>query len=171
MTAMYPAAASGMCLKGLARQRKDLIMKARGIENVRIIKGFYKALREGNPARALTVLSPQIEWTEPGQQILPFGGRHNGADAVISEVIEVVHDNIIDFEMKPKKCFAVGDMVIVLGHSTGRGRITDIKLDAPMAHIWTLADGKVVRFEAFHDLLEWQVVLGLTSVQSQQMAA
>jgi len=146
-------------------------MKARGVENVRIIKVFYKALRDGNPARALTVLAPEIEWTEPGQEILPFGGRHRGAATVTSEVIEVVHDNIIDFEMKPKKIFAVGDKVIVLGHATGRGRITDIKLDAPTAHIWTLADGKAVRFEAFHDLLEWQVVLGLTSVQSQQMAA
>jgi hypothetical protein len=146
-------------------------MKSRGAQNIRIIKDFYKALLDGNPAQAVSVLAPAIEWTEPGQEILPFGGRHNGADAVISEVIEVVHDNIIDFEMKPKKLFAVGDMVVVLGHSTGRGRITDIKLDAPTAHIWKLADGKAVRFEAFYDLLEWQVVLGLTGVQSRQMAA
>jgi uncharacterized protein len=146
-------------------------MKDRGAENIRIIKNFYKALSNGNPARAQSVLAPQVEWTEPGDQVLPFGGRHNGADAVIGEVIEVVHDNIIDFEMKAKKFFAVGDMVVVLGHSTGRGRLTDIELDAPTAQIWTMADGKAVRFQAFHDVLEWQVVLGLTSVQSQRLAA
>jgi ketosteroid isomerase-like protein len=146
-------------------------MRDRGAENIRIVKDFYKALSNGSPARALSVLAPQVEWTEPGEQVLPFGGRHSGADAVISEVIEVVHDNIIDFEVKPKKFFAVGDLVIVLGHSTGRGRLTDIKLDAPTAHIWTMADGRAVRFQAYHDLLEWQVVLGLTSVQSQRLAA
>jgi hypothetical protein len=49
--------------------------------------------------------------------------------------------------------------------------VTDLKLDAPTAHIWTLVNGKAVRFEAIHDVLEWQVALGLTSVQSERLAA
>ncbi len=140
-------------------------MKDRGAENIRIVKGFYRSFLDES------VLAPEIDWTEPAPEVLPFGGRHHGAAAVIKDVIEVIHDNIIDFEVKPKKFFAVEDMVIVLGHSTGRGRLTDIKLDAPTAHIWTLADGRAVRFQAYHDVLEWQVVLGLTSVQSQRLAA
>src|SRR4051812_657899 len=104
-------------------------MKDKGAENVRIIKEFYKALQKGNPARALGVLAAEIDWIEPTQEDLPFGGRHHGATAAMTEVLEVIHDNIIEFEIKPKRFFAVGDKVIVLGHLTGRGRLTDIKLD------------------------------------------
>jgi ketosteroid isomerase-like protein len=117
------------------------------------------------------VLAPEIEWTEPFEGVLPFGGWHAGAAAVMKDVIEVIHDNVIDFQMKPKRFFAVGDMVIVLGCSTGRGRMTDIKLDAPTTQLWTLAGGKAVLFEAFHDVLDWQVALGLTSVQAGRFAA
>lgn len=146
-------------------------MKNKGAENIRIIKGFYRALSNGDLARAQSVLAPEIEWTEPFEGVLPFGGWHAGAGAVIKDVVEVIYDNVQDFHMKPKKFFAVGDMVIVLGHATGRGRMTDIKLDAPTAHFWSLADGKAVRLQAFHDVLEWQVALGLTSVQAGRLAA
>jgi ketosteroid isomerase-like protein len=146
-------------------------MNRKGSENIRIVKDFYHALSNGDSVHARSLLTPEIEWTEPASEAFPFGGRHYGVEAVFKEVIDVIHDGIRDFEIKPKKLFAVGDMVIVLGHSTGRGRVTDIKLDAATAHLWTLAEGKPVKFQAFHDLLDWQVALGRTSVQSERLAA
>lgn len=146
-------------------------MKSEGKQNISIVKDFYRALSNGNPAHARSVLAPEIEWIEPSPERLSFGGRHDGANAAFLEVIEEIHDSVRDFEIKPKKFFAVGDMVVVLGHSTGRGRITDLKLDAPTVHLWTLRDGKAMKFQAFHDVLEWQVALGLTSVQAGQLAA
>lgn len=135
-------------------------MKPKGNENIGIIKSFYRAISNGNPIHARSVLDPQIEWVEPSPEKLPFGGWHRGADAVFKEVIDIIHDNIREFQVKTKQFFAVGEKVVVLGHCTGRGRVTDIKLDAPTVHIWTLADGRAVRFEALHDVLEWQVALG-----------
>ncbi len=146
-------------------------MKHKGGENISIIKNFYRALANGDQSYAHSLLDPNIEWVEPVVEGLYFGGEHRGRQVVFDEVIEPTHDKIREFEWKPKKFFAVGDMVIVLARETGRGRITDLKLDAPTAHIWRLANGKAVRFEAFHDVLEWQVVLGLTSVQSERLAA
>ena len=131
-----------------------------GKENIGIIKDFYRALSNGDPGYAGSVLAPEIEWDEPSPDELPFGGRHQGSKAVFKDVINTIHDAIRDFEFRPKKFFAVGDMVIVLGHSAGRGRVTDLKLEAPTAHLWTLRDGKAVKLQAFHDLSQWRAALG-----------
>jgi ketosteroid isomerase-like protein len=145
-------------------------MKNKGKENVIIVKDFYRALASGDQCHAHTLLDPSTEWIEHGEDLC-FGGRRIGRQLVFDEVIEPTHDKIREFEFKVKKCFAVGDRVVVLGRETGRGRVTDLKLDAPVMHLWTVKNGKLASCEAFHDLLEWQVVLGQTTVQSQQLAA
>ena len=145
-------------------------MKRQDKENIGIVRDFYRALANGDQGHAHTLLDPNIQWVESAEGLF-FSGRHYGRQLVFDEVIEPTHDKIREFQLKPKKFFAVGDMVVVLAHETGRGRVTDLKLDAPTAHIWTLVNGKAVRFEAIHDVLEWQVALGLTSVQSERLAA
>jgi hypothetical protein len=90
---------------------------------------------------------------------------------VFKDVIDPAYGKFDRFGLKMKKFFAVGEYVFALGHFSGRSRATHLKLYAPTAHIWTIANGRAVRFQGFHDTLEWQVALGLTAVQNQQMAA
>jgi len=137
-------------------------------ENILIVKEFYRALSHGDPAQARSVLAPEIEWSEPSEEGLAFGGTHHGTEGVFKEVINVIHDKIRDFQIKPIKFLGVGDMVFVLGRSTGRGRVTDLKLDAPTAHIWTLRNGKAVNFEAFHDVPAWRTALRFGVVEEEE---
>jgi len=146
-------------------------MKRKGAENIKLIKGFYQALSKNDWSAARNVLDPQIEWVEAAAEGLWFAGRHIGADAVFKDIVDSAQDKISQFQVKMKKFFVVGDTVVALGHFRGCGRATDIKLNAPTAHVWTLANGRAVRFQGFHDNLEWQVALGLTTVQSQRLAA
>jgi ketosteroid isomerase-like protein len=145
-------------------------MKTKAKQNIATVKRFYRALANGDQDSARTFLDPNIEWMEPADDLF-FSGRRWGRQPVFDEVIEPIHDKIREFQFKPKKFLAVGGLVFVLGHETGCGRVTDLKLDAPTVHFWTLDNGKAVRFEAFHDTLEWQVVLGITAMQSQRLAA
>ncbi len=46
-----------------------------------------------------------------------------------------------------------GDRVVALGRYVGTSRTTGAPLDVQAAHIWTLADGKVVRFQQHIDTL------------------
>jgi ketosteroid isomerase-like protein len=146
-------------------------MKTKSRENILIIKDFYRALSNGDTFYARTALDPDIEWTEPSPEVLAFGGKHSGMEGVFKEVIEVIHDRIRQFDIKPRKFFAVGDMVAVLGHSTGRGRLSDHKLIAPTVHLWTLRNGKAVKFQAFHDLAAWETALGLGAIGAKELAA
>ena len=144
-------------------------MKTREEEHVAVLRVLYRALAEGKQGCAQTLLDPDIEWTEHAEELY-FSGRRTGRQAVVDEVIVPRHDKITEFRFRPKKFFVVGDRVVVLGHETGRGRATAFKLNAPAAHVWTFEKGRPVRFEGFHDVLEWEVVLGTTSVQSHSLA-
>ena len=146
-------------------------MKKTGSENARRVKGFYCAMSGGDWSAARSFLDADIQWVEPNVPGLWFSGTHYGSDAVFKKIIDVVYDKFENFHVRMKRVFAVGDHVVALGSFHGRGKTTGLKLDARVAHVWTLRDGKAIRFQAFHDTLEWQVALGTTSVQSKLMAA
>jgi uncharacterized protein len=146
-------------------------MKKEDAENIKLIKGFYKAMAQNDWAAAREVFYPDIEWTEFGAPGLWFHGRRYGSEAVFKDVIDPAYGKFDRFGLKMKKFFAVGDKVIALGHFRGRSNTTELNLYAPTAHIWTIANGRAVRFQGFHDTLEWQVALGLTTIQNQCLAA
>jgi hypothetical protein len=146
-------------------------MKKEGAENIKLIKNFYKAIAQKDWSAARAVLHPDIEWTEVAAPGLWFNAKRYGSEAVFRDVINPAYGKFDRFGLKMKKFFAVGENVIALGHFSGRSKATHLKLYAPTAHIWTVANGRAVRFEGFHDTLEWEVALGLTTVKSQQMAA
>ncbi len=50
-----------------------------------------------------------------------------------------------------KEFLEAGERTIVLGHFQGRGKASGRLLAAPYAHVWTLRDGKAVRFRARAD--------------------
>jgi hypothetical protein len=146
-------------------------MKKQGAENIKLIKGFYKAMAQNDWAAAREVFYPDIEWTEFAAPGLWFHGKRYGTESVFKDVIDPAYGKFDRFELKMKKFFAVGDMVVALGHFAGRSKATDFKLYAPTAHIWTVAIGRAIRFQGFHDTLEWQVALGLTAIQNDCLAA
>lgn len=139
-------------------------------ENVKVVKEFYRAMAGDDWSAARSVLDPNVQWIEPNIAGVWFSGTHYGSTAVFKEIVETVRDKFDDFQMKMKKFFAVGDYVIVLGRIHGRSKTTELKLDTPAAYVWRISEGKAVRVEAFHDILEWQVVLGLTSMQTKLAA-
>jgi len=124
-------------------------------ESVGQVKAFYDAADQGDFGAASQALDPDIEWKEPNVPALWFRGIHYGAEAVRREVLEPMVAKIADFSMTMKKFFEVGSHVIVVGRYQGRVKTTGKELDAPTAHIWTLRNGKAVRFEAYHDGAKW----------------
>ena len=146
-------------------------MKQESVENIELIKRFYKAMAENDWSAARTVLDPDIEWDERAAPGLWFNGKHYGSDDVFRKVIDPAYDKFERFGLKMKKFYALGRIVVAFGYFSGRGKLTQLKMHAPTVHVWTLYDGKAVRFQGFHDTLEWLVALGLTSVQTQRMAA
>jgi len=129
-------------------------------EDVKRIKNFYSAVERGDFSSARQYLDYNLEWVGPEARELWYSGTHRGVDAVFREVFEPSHGKFANFRMRISKFFEVGNHIFVLGRVTGRTKMTGRDLDAPMAHVWTLGNGKAVRCEAFEDTRKWLEALG-----------
>ena len=146
-------------------------MKSKARENLKVVKTLYKCAATHELNAFGEKLDRNVEWIEPTVEGLWFSGMHRGAEAVLKEVMEPAEEKVERFHPRMKKFFAVGDNVIAIGSIRGRGTMTQEPLAAETAHVWTLRDGKVIRFEAFHDPAQWQKVVGLAGPEPQAMAA
>ena len=125
--------------------------------NVSTVRDFYGAVVRGDFASV--TLDPQIEWIESDVPDLWFSGTHHGIDAVLKEVIEPTHENFDAFHVQCDQFIDAGDHVIVTGHFAGRGKETNIALNAAFAHVWTLRGNKAVRFQSYTDTASWLYAL------------
>ncbi len=146
-------------------------MKDKAHENIKLLKSFYAGVSSGELGATHSLLDPDVEWIEPGLPGLWFSGTHRGAETVFKEVIGATNEKIEKFRVKMRKFFTVGDHAVAIGSFRGRGKATGKNLDAATAHVWTLRNGKAVRFEGFHDANKWREVLGLAQPEPQRMAA
>lgn len=60
----------------------------------------------------------------------------------------------VDYTATADELLSAGDVVIALGRSIGTNAATGKKMDAQFAHIWRLADGKIVGFQQYIDTLQ-----------------
>jgi ketosteroid isomerase-like protein len=52
-----------------------------------------------------------------------------------------------EFRLEPDEFVDGGDRVVVIGRWVGKGRGSGIEVQRPVAHVFTLHDGRVVRVE------------------------
>lgn len=121
--------------------------------NVEIVRSGYEMFAK----REFTALpfDPEIEWIEPDIEGLWESGTHHGMQAVIKEVFRPIDEKFEDFRLECEQYLDAGDHVVVTGRFLGRAKETGHELDARFAHVWTLRDGKAVRFEGHSDTANW----------------
>jgi ketosteroid isomerase-like protein len=117
-------------------------------ENVTTLEAVYEAINRADLDTILSLQSEDVEWCGP--QVFPdIAGPHHGHDGVRAYAARI-SDAWEDFSIRPERFLELGDRVLVLTRERGRGRASQIEVQSrPTAHLWTLEDGYVVRFEVF----------------------
>ncbi|MBI4497235.1 MAG: nuclear transport factor 2 family protein [Chloroflexi bacterium] len=119
-------------------------------ENVALVQQAYAAFGRGDIAAVLQVFADDIEWVIPGPSDIPFNGTRRGKQAV-GEWFGILGQNL-DFQVfAPQEFIAQGDTVVVLVHSEGTIKRNSRKVMQDEAHVLTVRNGKVVRFQSFED--------------------
>jgi uncharacterized protein len=123
-------------------------------ENVEIVRRAIEEFNRGGPRGVWRagLWSPEIVWdTSPSG--IPGLGVYRGYDEVRSafedlwfttfpfEEWEIVIEELIDH----------GDQVIAMTRQRGRGASSGAAAELQQAHVTTLRDGKVVRFDSYLD--------------------
>ncbi len=125
------------------RQPEDIMPR----DNVTVVRDGYEAFRRGDIQAIFGVLDPDVEFSQSDE--VPWGGRYRGHDQV--RVFFERLTSSIESRVDPDRFVDAGDVVVAVGHTRGVARATGKSFEVPAVHVWTLRDGKVVRFEAYID--------------------
>jgi ketosteroid isomerase-like protein len=122
-------------------------------ENVTVVKGIYEAFATGDVPAVVAALSPDIVWNEAENFPYADGNPYLGADAILGGVFARIMTEWDGFAALPEAFHDAGDTVIMTGRYAGTHKATGKSMNPQVAHIWTLADGKAVRFQQLIDTL------------------
>jgi ketosteroid isomerase-like protein len=116
---------------------------------IEIVRALYDALATGDVAACAAALDPRLEWIEAAG--FPLAGTYRGPQAVLDGVLARLAAEWIDFRTVPDEFVDGGDTVVALGLYSGTYRATGRRFEAPFAHVWRLAGGKVTRYVQYTD--------------------
>jgi uncharacterized protein len=119
-------------------------------QNVATLETLYDAINRADMHAILSLQADDVEWRGP-IAFPDLAGPHHGHEGVRTYA-ERVSDAWQEFTVDAERFVELGDRVLVLTRERGRGRISGIEVQSqPTAHLWTLRDGRVVRFQVFWD--------------------
>ena len=121
-------------------------------ENLSALRTLYEAYRRKDiPALFIPTLfevfDPEIEIYQ--SELLPWGGRYRGHHEAGEFFRRLTRS--IDARLDAEEFVQAGDHLVILGYSRGRVKASDQQFEVRAVHIWTMRNGKAVRFEAYID--------------------
>ena len=116
--------------------------------NVEALRRGYEALNRGDVSVVLELLHPDIEWHEPEPS--PDAGAHRGRDS-FERFFRGWLDSFDEFRVEPEQVVERNGKLIAVVRQSGRGRASGVQIAARLAHVWTVRDGRAVRWEAVGD--------------------
>ncbi|WP_040167557.1 nuclear transport factor 2 family protein [Microbacterium gorillae] len=119
--------------------------------NADIIRAHYAASDAGDLDGMLAPLAPDVHWREA--EGFPAAGLYVGPEAVKENVFVRLNGEYDDYRLTVDEVLDAGDTVVGVGTYTGVFRATGKPFRARVAHLWRLADGKVIAFEQITDTL------------------
>jgi uncharacterized protein len=109
----------------------------------------YAALNRGDVSVVVELLDPDLEWHEPGPS--PEAGTHRGRDG-FERFLRGWLESFDGFRVEPERVVERGDDLIAVVRQTGTGRSSGVEVETRLAHVWTVANGRAVRWEAVPDV-------------------
>jgi uncharacterized protein len=134
-------------------------------DNATIVRGIYEAFARGDIATVLGTLHEQAEWNEAEHFTYWTGGPFMGPQAVLAGVIARIPQDLDGFAIVVRRIVAAGDTVVVEARYRGTAKATGKALDAQVAHVWDLRDGKVVRFQQYTDTWQFAQATGIAPLE------
>jgi len=126
--------------------------------NAEVVQAIYDAwAREERPG-PVDLLDAQIEYVNPAGALEP--GTRRGLRG-FAEAVAKTDEGWDAWEMKLERLHVAGDRVAVVVQYRARGRGSGVELEGRESALWTIRDGKAVRYEWFHGPGDALDVLGL----------
>jgi ketosteroid isomerase-like protein len=118
-------------------------------ENVEIVRRIYDVVNVAGLGAVDDFFHPEVEVVPP--PIWPEGSTLRGRDRV-REFARQWRETFEDFKVEPERYLdSGGEGVVVYVRDRGRIKGSPTEIDNRLIHVWTLTDGKVIRWQLFTD--------------------
>ena len=114
-------------------------------ENVELVRRFYEAWAR-DESGPIELMHSEIEYVNPPGAVEP--GTRRGR-AAFSTAVQGVFDGWESWQVEPEQFRAEGDRVVVVLRYRARGRGSGVEIQGRESALWTLRDGKVLRYAWF----------------------
>ena len=114
-------------------------------ENVEVVRAVIDGWLLGDPA-TLELISEDVIYVAP--PTMPGGGTYRGHQGVLQWVVDWRRE-WTGYELSVERIEEIGDQVLTIERNRATGKRSGVAVDMPTASVWTLRDGKVVRWEGY----------------------
>jgi ketosteroid isomerase-like protein len=124
-----------------------------------LVAGFYTAAQAADGGAILALLHPGFEaHTAPG---LPFGagGTFHGPRETLERVWGAVFTGYDTAPYAETWHETADGLIVVTGRYRGAARTTGRPYEAEFAHLWRVADGKIIWLHQYTDTARWRDAL------------
>jgi ketosteroid isomerase-like protein len=126
-------------------------------QNVEVVRELYRRVAEDGSFPD-ELLADEIEWVNPPDAVET--GIRSGRDA-FHAAMRSTGEAFDRTSVEPQEWIDAGDEVVLLCVWVVRGRASGLERRQPQGHVWTLHDGKAIRFRWFNDQDEALKAAGL----------
>jgi ketosteroid isomerase-like protein len=114
------------------------------------VRGFYDALGRSDVPGVLALLQSELEWTE-AERFPYYSGTWRSPQEILDKLLIPLTRDWTGFSAKALDFIGEGDRVVSLGVYSGTFKSTGRSMTAPFAHVWTVRDGRIAKFEMHTD--------------------
>jgi ketosteroid isomerase-like protein len=120
-------------------------------KNCQMMQDVYNSYNNHELEPVLAALSEDTEWVAIGsRESLPYAGVYRGPKEVL-RYLDILADAEESNHLVPQEFIGHGDRVIIFGEYIARVNATGVQFKTDFVHVFTLSDGKIVKFRDFYD--------------------
>jgi ketosteroid isomerase-like protein len=113
-------------------------------ENIEVVRSAFAAVNRGDRETAIGFLHPEVVIDATRSVFNPTS--YVGMQGIRQWMVDT--DEVWrHFGLEVSELIDAGDKVVVIGRLVGRGKASGVKVEQPIAGIWTVQDGRILRGE------------------------
>jgi len=120
------------------------------LESVTLIDSLYATFLRGDLNAILDIVSDDTEWIVYGPEELEITGEFRGPSGV-KQFLEALIATQDEIKVEITDRIAQGNKVVAIGEYSTRIKATGKRASIPIAHVWTIEEGKITRLLDFFD--------------------
>ena len=123
--------------------------------NIALIEKTYESFAARDYEAVMSNFADDFVWIAADNSPLADQSPYHGVPAIRSGVFERIAAGFEKLVVVADEMFeADGGRVVVLGHYHGKFRGAPEEFETQVAHIWTVRDGRIVKFQQYLDTLK-----------------